>query len=667
MKNKIILLLSILTISGVAKAQNSKRWELKKKENAIYWQVKNKDTHQDHIEMSGLQVSGIITYGTDNNGMLLLNRKLVFPMLRTIPNNTHGSLIREYNDNSLLQISADGKQMHEYPERFTLNGTLSIESRTDGPLKIIRTIFPSTDKAAIIEKIEFKNNSNSAVKLSIENHFPEYRTDSAKGVYGTYLVAASASPITGQLVAPGASFQYQIAFYGRKITDQPYNFHADFEQEKRMAYLKGLQHSLQLVTPNDTINSLFAFSKIRAAESIYDTKNGLMHGPGGGSYYAAIWANDQAEYANPFFPFLGDINGNESAINSFRMFAKYMNPEYKPIPSSIVAEGTSYWNGAGDRGDMAMIAYGASRFALAKGKQDEAKELSSLVKWCLEYLDRKYSPQGVIRSDADELEGRFPAGKINLATNTIAYAAYLSSADLMQALGNNSLATYYREKAKKLRKAINEYFGAKVEGFETYRYYDANEKLRAWICLPLVFGINEREEQTIKALFSDKLWTYNGILTESGDKTFWDRATLYAFRGMFTSGQQDKYMHYFDYYSATRLLGEHVPYPVEAWPEGGQRHLSAESALYCRTITEGLFGITPTGLQRFAIKPAMPAKWAFMELKNICAFDRVFDIVIRRNGKAFQIDIKLQNGKTINRTWNGKEALTINLSDTHEK
>jgi hypothetical protein len=27
-----------------------------------------------------------------------------------------------------------------------------------------------------------------------------------------------------------------------------------------------------------------------------------MHGPGGLRYYAAIWANDQAEYINPWFP-----------------------------------------------------------------------------------------------------------------------------------------------------------------------------------------------------------------------------------------------------------------------------------------------------------------------------------------------------------------------------
>ena len=48
-----------------------------------------------------------------------------------------------------------------------------------------------------------------------------------------------------------------------------------------------------------------------------------MHGPGGyNKYLAAIWANDQAEYINPFFPFLGNSAGNESALNSFRHFSK---------------------------------------------------------------------------------------------------------------------------------------------------------------------------------------------------------------------------------------------------------------------------------------------------------------------------------------------------------
>ena len=112
---------------------------------------------------------------------------------------------------------------------------------------------------------------------------------------------------------------------------------------------------------------MFDFAKIRAMESIYETKGGLVHSPGGASYYAAIWANDQAEYANPFFAYTGYQTAIEAGKVSWSWFAKYMNPEYKPIPSSIIAEGTGFWNGAGDRGDQAMIAYGASRFALALG------------------------------------------------------------------------------------------------------------------------------------------------------------------------------------------------------------------------------------------------------------------------------------------------------------
>ena len=87
----------------------------------------------------------------------------------------------------------------------------------------------------------------------------------------------------------------------------------------------------------------------------------------------SITWNDQAEYINPYFPFTGYAYGNASALNSFRHFARFMNDEWKPIPSSIIAEGLDIWNGAGDRGDAAMIAYGASRFALAGGDRQQAE------------------------------------------------------------------------------------------------------------------------------------------------------------------------------------------------------------------------------------------------------------------------------------------------------
>lgn len=109
-------------------------------------------------------------------------------------------------------------------------------------------------------------------------------------------------------------------------------------------------------------------------------------------------------------------------------------------------------------------------------------------------------------------------------------------------------------------------------------------------------GIYEQAKGTVEALFSDKLWMENGLLTQSGTSTYWDRSTLYAFRGAYSCGARDIATEYLDKYSATRLLGDHVPYAVEAWPEGNQRHLSTESALYCRIMTEGLFGIRPIAL-----------------------------------------------------------------------
>jgi hypothetical protein len=160
-----------------------------------------------------------------------------------------------------------------------------------------------------------------------------------------------------------------------------------------------------------------------------------------------------------------------------------------------------------------------------------------------------------------------------------------------------------------LRQSIETYFGKDLYGFHTYQYYKGNDLLRSWICIPLTVGFNERSEGTINALFSNYLWKSDGLLTQQGDSTFWDRSTLYALRGIHNAGQPDKATDHLHYYFQRRLLGEHVPYPIEAYPEGSQRHLSAESGLYCRIITEGLFGIRLKGLRTFDLTPQMPASW----------------------------------------------------------
>ncbi len=201
----------------------------------------------------------------------------------------------------------------------------------------------------------------------------------------------------------------------------------------------------------------------------------------------------------------------------------------------------------------------------------------------------------------------------------------------------------YEQQAQEIRNNIEKYFGATVEGFKTYRYYKGNDTLRAWITTPLTVDIFERKEGTVAALFSPRLWTEDGLASLAGNKTFWDRSTLFAMRGVFAAGETEKAITFLKYYSKRRLLGEHVPYPVEAYPEGNQRHLSAESGLYCRIFTEGMFGIRPTGFNSFNCTPRLPKSWNNMALRNIHSFGNVFDIEITRAG-GDQLTITIKNG-----------------------
>ena len=557
-KIKLILLMVLVTIfiSRAQPVQN--RWRMTD-EGEIRWNVNPDQAHNDHVEMSGMHVSAIIHYGTNDDGTLLLKKQLIFPMFRFKPNKTRSHLSHEFDQQKQPLIKVDGIELKEFPESFCLNGTIGTVSRTNTPLAVERTIFPSVDKAAVFEIIKLKNGTSTSCKVEIEPYSFEEATDPEKGIYGEYVVSANSNKRGAFKIGPDDVMEFAVICSARRSVIDPHSFSPSFELEKRKRLISGLQESLVLDTPNDTIDREFAFAKIRATESIYDTKGGLMHGPGGGSYYAAIWANDQAEYINPFFPFLGNLNGNESAINSFRHFARFMNPEFNPIPSSIIAEGAGTWHGAKDRGDQAMIAYGASRFALAYGEKQTAQELWPLIEWCLEYLERKKSADGVIFSDSDELENRFENGDYNLATNSLTYGGLLAASYLATALNKNEEASLYHERAAKLKIAIEEYFGANVEGFDTYQYYKGNTKLRAWICYPLNMNIYDRKDETMKALFSDYLWTGNGLLTESGTETFWDRSTLHAFKGLLAAGATDETMKYLAYYSSRRLLGDLFP------------------------------------------------------------------------------------------------------------
>jgi hypothetical protein len=637
------------------------RWAIQP-DGSIKWTINERLPHTDHIEMSGEKVSVWVQYGLDSAGRSAISRTVVFPTYRMLPDGTRTHIDYTFQDNELPRFFVNNRQLRTdlatgkkgdltyNIKSISHKGIMRISATAGNPalVKIDRSIFPSVDKPMVIEKFEFTNITDKPVSIAMEYLRREIKTDSARSKERQHSVMMGTVTDGNRMIQPGGHTTFAVYYRATDFPSQPITINVDAEERTREKRINTILSPLQLKTPDTLLNTAFAFAKIRGTESIYKTKVGYLHGPGGLAYYAAIWANDQAEYISPFFAFSGDSIGNLSAMNCYRLFAKYMNADYKPIPSSIVAEGDAVWKGAGDRGDQAMIAYGASRYALANGNPDSAKVLWPLITWCLEYSHRKLNDQGVVNSDHDELEGRFPAGKANLSTNSLYYDALVSAAYLGKQLHQSKTQTdEYLQQAATLKSNIEKYFGANIEGFDTYKYYETNDVLRAWICLPLTMGIFDRTEGTINALFSPRLWTADGLATQAGKETFWDRSTLYALRGVLQAGKTEKAMDYLRYYSRRRLLGEHVPYPVEAYPEGNQRHLSAESGLYCRIYTEGLFGMRPTGFNSFNCTPRLPIGWNKMAINNIHSFGHIFDLTISRQSKDKLLITVTEGSKTI--------------------
>lgn len=661
MKSLVVLLFTtfIYGYNTSVFAENEYRWNLGS--DKIEWHVRSNLPHSDHIEMSGKRVSTVLRYGVDDNKSFFINKSMVWPLLRTVPNNTHASLMRRYDWNILDAVIVNGRTLSEEKvESVKLGGILSVESSLSNNIKLSRKYFPSTELPSLIEYYTIVNKGKNVLYIEIPHVSTKSYTEKDKGVDGVYRIEFASYGAGSYKLEPGEELYFGASITGYKTDETSLDIYVKDELDKRKGLVEGLMDNLVFDSPDDVIDMMFAFSKIRACESIYETKGGPLHGPGGESYYAAIWANDQAEYVNPYFPFTGYEYGNSSALNSFRHFSRFMNDQWKPIPSSIIAEGSDICNGAGDRGDAAMIAYGASRYALALGRKETAEELWPLITWCLEYCKRKLNEDGVVASDTDELENRFESGDANLCTSSLYYDALVSASYLAKELGKGrTVSSDYVNRAKQLRKNIENYFGNEVEGFETYSYYKGNDVLRSWICIPLTVGIDERKDGTIKALFSNRLWTENGLLTQAGSATFWDRSTLYALRGVYSVGEIEKATEYLHEYSCRRLLGEHVPYAIEAWPEGNQRHLSAESGLYGRIITEGLFGIRPTGFKSFSLTPQLPSKWEYMSLKNVRAFGSDFDIELKRN-KSGRIEVNILNGDRLKK-YTISSGQTINV------
>ena len=89
-----LALLLIGLYTDFLNASEIMRWMIASSDS-ICWKVNG--AHNDHIEMSGLKVSTVLRYGVNEAGEWVIDRNMVLPTFRTIPNDTHGSLQHHFN------------------------------------------------------------------------------------------------------------------------------------------------------------------------------------------------------------------------------------------------------------------------------------------------------------------------------------------------------------------------------------------------------------------------------------------------------------------------------------------------------------------------------------------------------------------------------------------
>ena len=334
--------------------------------------------HSDRIEMGGEQVSCAVTYGV-KCGEPYYKRQFAFPNFRMQPNNTCATYYPE-TDKSPIAL-----QTNETFERVEFDGVLSVYSHA-GELTVARRFFPSVGLPVFYEHVELCNSGTKSVSIEWKTLTRiDLRLTCEGYVYFECSCNTPCRPIrAGERLS--LTFSYTARYANGDIPRE------NAPLEKRRARVEEILSQCDITMGNDTVDTMFAFAKLRAAEGLCRTFKGLIHNPGGLAYYAAIWCNDQCEYVAPWFAFTGDKKEAEAIDNIYGWYYPYFNDGYLPIPSSIICGGTDNFGCAGDRGDAEMYLYGLSRVLLTQGKLPNAEQKKALD-WCVEYIRRNLTEE----------------------------------------------------------------------------------------------------------------------------------------------------------------------------------------------------------------------------------------------------------------------------------
>ena len=433
-------------------------------------------------------------------------------------------------DNLILKIGS--------PVSVTFDGMLNFTYPENKGIVVTRTIYPSNMNALVLEEWQVRNGSGKSVKMSVSAARQVKYTDEE------IVVVRTCTGVEPVAVAPGDKIFFTVSIQARKIAATDMVPDVVQEHQARVNLAKLAWHGPgRLETPDPALDLAFALQKFHILECPVETWKGVITHNGSLRYSPGVWANDPVEYSSPVFPFFGDEQLNDASMNMYRIWMDYCTKNgIRPFPGSF--EHASLKLVQQERGDDAMVLYGLSKFLLFLGDPKAAEEMWPLIEFSAQSVNSHLTSDGIIASETDEMEGRYPTGDANLSTSSLAYSGYRQAARLAHDMGKKSVALEFDKRADALRKAIEKYFGAEIEGFKTYRYFKENTTLRGWILLPIAMGINERQEGTIAALLSDKLWPgrLNGadILAESNVPTEWARETYYALRVLFKAGHTEE-------------------------------------------------------------------------------------------------------------------------------
>jgi len=565
-----------------------------------------------------------------------------------------GWVMTEVKAGSHPALQVNGRPLRcDAPSTVAFDGMLTVVYPASEGIIATRTVYSSQRNPVVIEEWQLRNATDNPLTVDFK---PPAKVTAA--TENTLLVWTGQGPAS-TVVKPGGTVSLATCVQAR-LKDGP-----DANSVIDVAAEHAARHALteaawrgpgRLETPEPLLDQAFALQKLHVLECPIETIKGVIVHNGSLTYSPGIWANDPVEYSSPLFPFFGDPELNRASMGMYRVWLDYCRQHgMVPFPGSF--EGPALKLTQRERGDDAMVLYGLSKFLLFQGDRTAAEELWSLIEFSAASVLR-HTTNGIIASRTDEMEGRYPTGEANLSTSALAYGGYRLAARLAQSLGK-PVAAEFDQRAEALRKGIEAYFGAEVEGFKTYRYYQGNTTLRGWILLPLAMGITERQEATVDALMSDKLWPHRlagaDILAESTRPTEWGRETYYALRVLFKAGHTEDALDITRRVVQAQIFGSKGPYPDEDAID-----MLCPGSLYPRVFTEGMFGIVPTGLDSFECTPWLPKAWPRMALRDVRAFGRAWDLVVEREGDQQKVTVHSE-GKTL-MTGSGPAGKTYSLT-----